>query len=93
MSNKYFFKNDNGDLLDFASQIVCTFETEDDMKYIVYTDNERSEKNELIVYGATVDNENILTPIKKEEYYLIQDSINMLKEKYGNMNLGGLENE
>ncbi len=93
MNEKYFFKDENGDMLDFTSQVVCVFETEDDMKYMVYTDNEKNDKGELIVYGATIGSDNILTPIQKEDYYLIEDSISMLKDKYGNMNLGGLDNE
>lgn len=92
MNEKYFFKDENGDLIEFTSQIVCVFDTEDDVKYMVYTDNKKNDLDELIVYGVIIGNDNILTPIQKEDYYLIEDSISMLREKYGNMNLGGLNN-
>lgn len=89
MNEKYYFKDKNGNMLEFNSQIVCFFETEDDMKYMVYTNNLKNDLGKLIVYGATVGNDNVLTPVPKEEYYLIEDSISLLKQKYGTQDLRG----
>lgn len=93
MGDKYYFKNAKGELINFTSQIVCIFKTEDNSKYMVYTNNEKTDRGELMIYGATIDSENILIPIKKDEEYLIEDSIQILKEKYGNYYLGGEINE
>ena len=85
MSEKYFFEED-GKLVEMTSDIVCTFTTDDNTKYIAYTDNQKDDKGNLIVYGAIIGDKNILKTLPDDELYLIQDSIDLLRKQRGDNN-------
>ena len=82
MNDNYYFKTEDSELVEFNGQVVCTFETDDNVKYLAYTYNKRDEKGQVIVHGAIISKNNILSPISNDELYLIEDSINLLKDKY-----------
>lgn len=94
MNSKYYIKNNLNELIEFQGEIVCTFETEDNLKYMVYTYYDKDEQGRIILHGSTINNDNILKPISSDELYLINDSIQLLKENFENgYKIAGVKDE
>ena len=65
-----------------TGQEVCLFETEDDTKFIVLTDNTTNSKGQLNIsayYYEEIDNKKYLTPINEDDMELVDDAISMVK--------------
>jgi hypothetical protein len=78
---KYFINN-NGKLKELPFEnIICTFKTTDGEPYIAYTFNEKNGED-VIIYGGKVTDNNLVIPMEEDEMYIIEDCINLLKEKY-----------
>lgn len=63
--------------------IVCSFETNDNLKYIVLTDYSKDEDNKLNIFPynyEVIDNKMYLSNIKEEDKEFIYDTINKYKE-------------
>ena len=70
------------------NEMVCAFETEDNVNFIVLTDNSKNESGLLNIdayYYEEKNNVLYLTPIKNEDLHLVEEAINKLKNKGENL--------
>jgi|GEM_PF-4426414 len=70
------------------NEMVCAFETEDNVNFIVLTDNSKNESGLLNIdayYYEENNNVLYLTPIKNEDLHLVEEAINKLKNKGENL--------
>lgn len=79
-----YLKSTNEPIL---GETVCTFETDDNTNFIVLTDYSKNEQDLLNVtayYYEIKDNNMYLEPIRNEDFSLVEEAINKLKEDGGN---------
>ena len=67
------------------ANVICTFETEDNKNYILYTNDTKDSNGNLNIFTSYyVKNGNCLqlSLIPKEEINVVEDVINQIKDKY-----------
>jgi len=78
---KMIIKSTNKTVL---GEVVCSFETDDNTKFIVLTNNSKNEQGLLNItayYYEDKDNKLYLEPINNEDLPLVEEAINKLKEE------------